>query len=253
VKIGLALSGGGARGIAHLGILRAFEEKGVKVDCVSGTSVGAIIGALYAQGMSADEILEAILNTRIFPSLRPAWTLRGLLSMERIQSLLLKLVPHNRFEDLQRPLTVVATDLQLGKPRYFSSGQLIPALLASCCVPGMFNPINLDNTTYVDGGITDNFPVRILRSECDFIIGLHCNPIVSVPQARTFRSVLERTLLLAINSNAENNKNSCDLLIEPPELGRFSTFELARARELADIGYRYASAFLTTERLASFS
>ena len=253
MKIGLALSGGGARGIAHLGMMRALEEKGIRIDCVSGTSVGAIIGALYAQGMAADEILEALLKTRIFPSLRPAWTLRGLLSMERIQALLLNLVPHNRFEDLRRPLTVVATDLQLGKPRYFSSGPLIPALLASSCVPGMFNPIYLDNTTYVDGGITDNFPVRTLRSQCDFVIGLHCNPVVPVPQARNFRSVLERTLLLAINSNAENSKTFCDLLIEPPELGRFSTFELARARELADIGYRYTSKLLTAEKLTALS
>jgi NTE family protein len=253
VKIGLALSGGGARGIAHLGVLRALEEKGVSFDCISGTSVGAIIGALYAHGMRADEILDTILKTRIFSSLRPAWTLRGLLSMERIQALLLNLVPHNRFEELQLPLTVVSTDLQRGKPHYFSSGPLIPALMASSCVPGMFNPIFLDNTTYVDGGITDNFPVLAIRGQCDFIVGLHCNPVIPVPPAKNFRSVLERTLLLAINSNAERSKASCDLLIEAPDLGRFSTLELARARELADIGYRYAREFLTAEKLALFS
>jgi NTE family protein len=253
VKIGLALSGGGARGIAHLGVLRALEEKGVRFDCISGTSVGAIIGALYAQGMRSDEILDAILKTRIFSNLRPAWTLRGLLSMERIQLLLLNLIPHNCFEELQLPLTVVATDLQLGKAHYFTSGPLIPALMASSCVPGMFNPILLGQTTYVDGGITDNFPVLPLRNQCNVIVGLHCNPVVPVPQAKNFRSVLERTLLLAINSNAEKSKASCDLLIEPTELGRFSTLELARARELADIGYRYAREFLTAERLAIFS
>ena len=249
MKIGLALSGGGARGIAHLGMLRALEERGVTFNCISGASVGAIIGALYAQGMKADEILDIILKTRILSSLRPAWTLRGLLSMDRIQSLLLNLIPHNQFEQLLLPLTVAATDLQLGKPHYFSSGPLVPALLASSCVPGMFNPIFLDQTTYVDGGITDNFPVLAMRSQCDFIVGLHCNPIVPVPQAKNFRSVLERTLLLAINSNAEKNKASCDLLIEPSGLGRFSTLELARARELADIGYQYACEFLTADKL----
>jgi len=170
VKIGLVLSGGGARGIAHLGILRALEEHKVVFDCVSGTSVGAIIGALFAQGMRPEEILEAILQTRMLRSLRPAWTLRGLLSMESIQSLLVHFVPHDTFEALRIPLTVVATDLEAGKPHYFSQGALIPALLASSCVPGMFNPVVLNGTTYVDGGITDNFPVRAIRSRCDVII-----------------------------------------------------------------------------------
>lgn len=252
MKIGLVLSGGGARGIAHLGVLRALEEHEVKFDCISGTSVGAIIGALYAQGMRPQEILEAILQSRVIRNLRPAWTLRGLLSMESIQSLLVHLVPHNTFEALRIPLTVVATDLEAGKSHYFSRGALIPALLASSCVPGMFNPVVLNDTTYVDGGITDNFPVHAVRPQCDFIIGLHCNPVVQASQARNFRSVLERTLLLAINCNATVSKADCDMVIEPPSLGEFSTFELARARELDELGYAYAKSFLTADRIRAF-
>jgi len=250
VKIGLALSGGGARGIAHLGMLRALEEKGVKFHCISGTSVGAVIGALYAHGLKADEILQTILATRIFASLRPAWTLSGLLSMDRLQRLLLEFLPHNSFEQLQLPFTAVATDLEQGKPAYFTSGPLIPALLASSCVPGMFNPVYVGKTMYVDGGITDNFPVHPLRDRCDFIVGLHSNPVVPQVIARNVKGVLERTLLLAINSNAEKSKTLCDLIIEPPGLGKYSTMELAKARELADIGYRYTSEFLTPEKLA---
>lgn len=252
MKIGLALSGGGARGIAHLGMMRALEEHGIKFACISGASVGAIIGALYARGMRPQEILEVILQTRIFRSLRPAWTLRGLLSMDSIQALLNPLLPGN-FEDLQVPLTVVATDLEAGHPRYFSQGPLMPALLASSCVPGMFNPVNLNGTTYVDGGITDNFPVRAIRKDCDRVIGLHCNPVVHAAQASNFRNVIERTLLLAINCNAARSKEACDLIIEPPLLGSVSTFELSRARELAEIGYSYAIAFLTPDRLRSLT
>jgi NTE family protein len=251
VKIGLALSGGGARGIAHLGMLRALEEHDIKFATISGASVGAIIGALYAQGMRPSEIMEAIMQTRIFRSLRPAWTLRGLLSMESIQSLLMQFVPHNTFEGLQIPLTVAATDLETGKPCHFREGQLIPALLASSCVPGMFNPVAFNGTTYVDGGITDNFPVRAIRHDCDFVIGLHCNPVIQAPPAKTFRNVLERTLLLAINCNAERSKADCNMVIEPSELGTFSTFELARAREFEQIGYTYAKTFLTADRVAT--
>jgi NTE family protein len=250
VKIGLALSGGGARGIAHLGMMRALDEHEIVISHISGASVGAIIGALFAQGMRPQEIMEAILQTRILKSLRPAWTLRGLLNMESLQSLLSQFVPHNSFEGLGRPLTVVATDLEAGKPCYFSEGALIPALLASSCVPGMFNPISLNGTTYVDGGITDNFPVRAIRNQSDFIIGLHCNPVVRAPQARNFRNVLERTLLLAINCNSTHSKKICDLVMEPPQLGRFSTFEMARAREFEEMGYAHAKSLLTPEVLA---
>lgn len=245
MRIGLALSGGGARGIAHLGMLRALDEHEVKFACISGTSVGAILGALYAQGMRPAEILEAILQIRIIRNLRPAWTLRGLLNIESVHSLLTQFVPHNSFEGLRIPLTVVATDLETGKAGYFRQGPLIPALMASSCVPGMFNPVLLNGTTYVDGGITDNFPVHAIREDCDFIVGLHCNPVVQAPRARTFRNVIERTLLLAINCNAEKSKRECDMVVEPPELGSYSTFELARARELEQIGYSYAKEFLS--------
>jgi NTE family protein len=204
---------------------------------------------LYAQGMSPQEIFDSILRMRIFRTLRPAWTLRGLLRMESIQSLLAELIPHNTFEGLRLPLTVVATDLEAGKACYFSSGSLIPALLASSCVPGMFNPVELNGTTYVDGGVTDNFPVQAIRNQCDFIVGLHCNPVVQAPQAKNFRKVLERTLLLAINCNATRSKSSCDMILEPPLLGSFSTFELARAKEMEQLGYAYAKSFLTSDRI----
>lgn len=239
MRVGLVLSGGGARGIAHLGAIKALEEWGVRFESISGTSVGAILGALYANGMTPDEILEVILQTNIYRSLRPAWTLKGLLRPDSIRVLLEKHIAHNNFSALKRKLVVVATDLESGKATYFSKGELIPALLASSCVPGMFNPVQIDGKTYVDGGIVDNLPAAILRSESDFVIGLHCNPVVEVPAVNNFKSVIERTLLLAINGNAVPSKALCDVVIEPPDLGRISTFELAKARQLVEIGYKF--------------
>lgn len=237
--VGLVLSGGGARGISHLGAMKALDEWGIRCQHVSGTSVGAIIGAFYANGMSPDEILEVIVQTRILRSMRPAWTLRGLLRLDSIRLLLEKYIPHNNFSSLKLNLTVVATDLEKGKAEYFSSGELIPALLASSCVPGMFNPVEFNGCTYVDGGIMNNLPASPIRKQCDFVIGLHCNPIVTISPVSTFKTVLERTLLLAINGNCVNSKALCDVLIEPLELGNISTFEIARAKELVDIGYRF--------------
>ncbi len=237
--IGLVLSGGGARGIAHLGVLKALDEWGIRFQHLSGTSVGAIIGALYANGMRPDEILEVIARTRIMRCMRPAWTLRGLLRLDTVHVLLEKHIPHNSFSGLKMKFTVAATDLQAGRTTYFSAGELIPALLASSCVPGMFNPVELNGTTYVDGGIMDNLPATPVRQQCALVVGVHCNPVIPVSRATTFRSVIERTLLLAINGNTLNSKALCDVLIEPPGLGNISTFELARAKELADIGYKF--------------
>jgi NTE family protein len=241
-SVGIVLSGGGARGIAHLGILKALEEWGIRCTHISGTSVGAVLGALYAHGYHPDEILEIIMQARILRSMRPAWTLTGLLRLDGVRELLVRYLPGNRFEDLPIKLVVAATDLQAGKAVYFSEGELIPALLASSCVPAMFDPVKLDGRIYIDGGIMDNLPAQVIRDKVDFLIGLHCNPIVEDTQPKNFRTVLERTLLLAINGNTTTSKGFCDVLIEPPELGKVSTFEVNKARALADIGYQFAKA-----------
>lgn len=239
MKVGVVLSGGGARGISHIGVLKALEELGVSIHCVSGASVGAVIGALYAGGYTPDKILEIILTTRFFRSMRPAWTLTGLLSMGGLREVLLEYIPHNNFESLRLPLTVTATDLRMGKSAYFSKGELIPPLLASCSVPAVFNPFPWNNGVYVDGGIMDNLPTKPIRSQCDFLIGLHCNYITAEFDVKNFRAVIERSLLLAINGNTSVSKGLCDILIEPKEAGKISTFDLGKAKELFDIGYQF--------------
>jgi NTE family protein len=239
MKIGLVLSGGGARGITHIGVLKALDELGVSIHCVSGTSVGAIIGALYAGGYAPDRILEIIVTTRILKSMRPAWTLKGLLSLDGLRDVLLKYIPDNKFESLGIPLTVAATDIRKGESAYFSQGELIPVLLASCCVPAVFNPVQLNGSAYVDGGIMDNLPAKPIRGHCDFLIGSHCNYINAEFDVKNFRSVIERSLLMAINGNTTVSKGLCDILIEPTESGKISTFEVGKAKELFDIGYQF--------------
>ncbi len=239
MKVGLVLSGGGARGIAHLGVLKALDEFGVSVQCISGTSVGAILGALYANGLSPDGILDIIVKTSFLKAIRPAWTIKGLLSTNSLHTLLLKYIPHNRFESLSIPLTVAATDISKGKSVYFSTGELIPALVASSCVPGVFNPYKFNGSVYIDGGILDNLPARILRDECDLLIGSNCNHVSDNFDGKNFKSVVERSLMMAINGNTPVSQSLCDFIIEPTEAGKISTFEFGRARELFDIGYRF--------------
>jgi NTE family protein len=239
MKIGIVLSGGGARGISHIGVLKALEEFGVKANCLAGTSAGSIVGSLYAYGYSPDKILEIIQATSLFKSVRPAWALTGLLSLEGLRDVLLKYIPENSFESLKIPMTIAATDIRRGKAVYFSKGELIPTILSSCCVPAVFNPIQFQECTFVDGGIVDNLPSKSIREQCDFLIGSHCNYISDDVDVKNFRTVIERSLLIAINGNTTVSKSLCDVLIEPPEVGRVSGFDLSKAKDLFEIGYQF--------------
>lgn len=244
-KYGLVLSGGGARGISHIGVLKALDEMGLKFDRLAGTSAGSIVGSLYAYGYTPDKILEIVLQTSFFKSVRPAWTMTGLFSLERLKDVLLKFMPENSFDALKIPITIAATEIVQGRPDYFSSGELIPSILASCCVPAVFSPVQINGHVYVDGGLMDNLPARCIHDEVDFLIGSHCNFITSEFNLVNFRSVIERSALIAISGNTTASKNLCDVLIEPPEVGKYSGMDLSRAKDLFDAGYNFTKANFT--------
>ena len=239
MKTGLVLSGGGARGIAHLGVLQALEELEVKIDVISGTSAGAIVGALYAAGYKPGEILNIITATRFFKTMRPAWAWTGLLSLQGLHDILLSHMPENNFESLHIPVYIAATEIQKGEVEYFSQGALVPAILASCCVPAVFNPVSFRGGIYVDGGVLDNLPVKPVREQCDFVIGSHCNRIGHNFNLRSLRSIIERSLLLAISGNTAGSKARCDVLIDPVDLGNISGFQINKAKKLFESGYEY--------------
>ena len=140
-RIGLVLSGGGARGISHLGVLKALEEYKVKIEKIAGTSSGAVIGALYSCGFSPEKILDLIVSTSFFRLLRPALKMTGLLSMEGIGKLISTYINDRSFSDLKIPLVVAATNINRGETTYLSNGKILPAVLASSCIPVIFNPI----------------------------------------------------------------------------------------------------------------
>ena len=239
MKRGLVLSGGGARGIAHIGILKALDEMKITFDFISGTSAGSIIGALYAAGHKPDHIFELVKNLSIFKSVRPAFAWTGLLTLDGLKELLLKNIPENKFESLKIPLTVAATDLRNGRLHYFTSGELSTAIVASSSIPAIFNPVQLNGNLYVDGGLLDNLPVRPIRQLCDFIVGCHCNHVSPDFDVTNLKLVVERSLLIAIQANTEISRNLCDLFIEPPRMDRFSSLDLSKAQEIFEFGYRF--------------
>jgi NTE family protein len=235
--IGLVLSGGGIRGVAHLGVLQALTERGVKISRMSGTSAGAIAAAFFAQGYAPKDILKIVSDAPLFKQLRPSFTGAGLLSILKVGSLLRPYFPDNAFDKLKIPVTVAAVDLSEGKALYFNEGDLCTCLLASCCLPGIFKPITINGHMFVDGGVLNNFPVEPLIGQCDIIIGSSCNHLQAVAEIDSFLEMFDRAAMLAINSNTERNKSLCDIVIEPQGLGNYGIFDTKYAEEIFWLGY----------------
>ncbi|MHB8206467.1 patatin-like phospholipase family protein [Mucilaginibacter sp.] len=236
-KIGLALSGGGVRGVSHLGVIQALTDYGIKFSHISGTSAGAVAGAFFAAGMPPREILQVIKDAKLFKLLRPAIGSTGLVSIMKVSSLIKNHIPHNIFRELNIKVTISAVDLGESRLVYFTEGELDTAILASCCLPGLFKPIIINGHMYVDGGILNNFPVDPLVGNCDFIIGSTCNHLPIVTEIKSFANMIDRAAMICINSNLSTHKILCDVVIEPQGLGGYGIFDTDAADEIFMIGY----------------
>lgn len=242
-QLGLALSGGGARGIAHLGVLAALDELQLPVARLAGVSSGGIVAALYAAGLPPREVLRLLQALSIIRITRVALSRSGLLRMDAVGTLLEQYLGVGcTFEQLRLPLTLVATDLLAGTSVRFSSGLLIPPLLASAAVPILYQPVKYQGRQLVDGGLLNNLPVEVLAETAApglRLVGVHCNPPNPAAQVANFRALVERTFNLAIGSNTVQSRQLCHLLLEPPALRQYRTMSFRRAPELFDIGYQY--------------
>ena len=239
MKTGLVLSGGGARGIAHLGAIQALLERGIKPDVISGVSAGAIVGSLYGAGLMPEEILRNLISTKVFRYLRPAWSKFGFLNIQKLIAIYKLYLPVKTFEELQLPVFISAADIMDGKTVYFSEGDLTKAMLATTCIPLLFAPVKMDGMLMVDGGIINNLPVEPLISDCNLIIGVHCNPSNKNYKPKGMKSMLERTFHLSIANNVRERVQYCDIFIEPPELVNIGLFEISKAREIYRMGYEH--------------
>ncbi len=239
MKIGLCLSGGGARGIYHIGVLQAFSEAGIEFSVISGTSAGALVGVLYASGIPPKEMLAIALNTKWFNFIRPSLPERGLIGMDYLESILKKNIPYDGFESLRIPAKITATNLTLGSLDVFDKGSVIAPVLASCCIPMLFKPIRMNGHLFLDGGILLNMPAVVIRQECDLLIGVSLLPLVANTEYDLNSSfkLLTRVLELAINSNSCDQKDLCDILVESPEIASISKFDLRESERLYQLGY----------------
>ncbi|MFT4202773.1 MAG: patatin-like phospholipase family protein [Chitinophagaceae bacterium] len=247
MKIGYCLSGGGVRGVAHLGIMKALDEKGIKPDIIAGTSAGALMGAFYAAGFTSDEILEVVLRSRFLSSGNLQWRKAGFFSMRYFEKLFQVIFPKDAFEALKIPLVVNATNIITGEAEYFEKGELINVLLASSCVPMLFEPVEMKDSIYMDGGILDNFPVQQLIGRCDKIVGSYVNDMDIASKKISMMTVIDRTFNLSVNSMVNNQKQYCNVFFAPPDLMRYGIMDMKKAATIFEESYQYAHDIITDE------
>ncbi len=241
-KLGIALSGGGARGIAHLGVLQALEDHGYEIDCLSGTSAGAIVSLLYSAGKSPGEILSFVEEMSLLKTLRLGFPNKGLADLAYLKTKLEELIPQRTFEELNKKMFVAVANLNAGKGEIIHSGPVIDYVIASASIPMIFKPVILNDVTYVDGGLFNNLPVEPLIKHCEYIIGVNVLPVkeMTKKQITGMISIGARCFELVIRSNIISNQRHCDLIIEPQNITKFNLFNLGKAKDLFDEGYQEA-------------
>ncbi|MCX6054454.1 MAG: patatin-like phospholipase family protein [Chloroflexi bacterium] len=230
-KLGLSLSGGGARGLAHIGVLKVLETEGIKISSISGCSMGGLIGALFAIGISIQQIEAfAIENTSIREMIRLvglAPSRRGLIEGQKIRKLLSKIIREDTdFLDLKIPLTLNAVDINSGKEIALTEGNLLDAIMATTAVPGFFEPVLIEGFYLIDGGVLDNLPIKFLQNKnLDIIVGVdvHQDLLNDLPIRNLTESKLDffqnlyrsETIMISEITKFNLEKFSPDVLIKP--------------------------------------
>jgi len=240
-KLGLTLSGGGVRGIMHIGVLKALEEEGIRPGIISGTSAGAIIGAFYAAGLSPDQIMKIVDESGWFKIVKPAIPVKGFMTLDYLRKLMVKHIPEDNFSALHTPLLVTVTNLNSGELEVYQDGPLFDRVVASASVPLMFEPVQDDGTLYLDGGLMMNLPASPIRDRCRFLLGVNLVPKVPL-EKRELSGIVRiamRCFDIAIISNMEKELSLLDWVIQPEALNDLSMFDFSfsKGRQLYQLGY----------------
>ncbi len=237
-QTGLVLSGGGTRGFAHLGALKAFKEHDIKPDIIAGVSAGSIVGALYADGEDAEKALKALSTKRLLGFLEFIFPRRGLVKMTGLEKTLSSTLKAKKIEDLEIPLIIFAVNINTAKLEKFDKGDLVKAVIASSSIPVVFPPVKMGDHYYLDGGIINNFPADVIRDECEKVIGINVNPIGEFENINSLKSIAERTFHISMRNQEASKEEFCDIYIEPEGLDKFGLLDISKANEIFELGYK---------------
>ena len=242
-KIGIALGGGFARGLAHIGILKVLEEEGIPVDFIAGTSVGSVIGAAYASGISVKELEEVASLVRFKDFSRWTFSRFGLFSNDKMTVFLHKILRCKTFEELKIPLAIAATDIITGEAAIFTKGDLVDPVRASCAYPGMFQPVKIDGRLLVDGLLAHSVPAMPLRdmgAERVISVSLSAHWVKPGGPRHVF-DVIGQCFSIAQERMCGPWKAASDIILEP-EIGEFAYDDFVRAPDLIRCGEAAARA-----------
>ncbi len=244
---GISFSGGAGYGFALVGALKVLEKNAILADMVSGTSVGAMIGAMYASGMTASEIEKAVLEFR-WSDISTGLSLKGdgLINLDKIGQYVEKHTKVKRVEDLKRKMFIAAVDMTSGKEVIFDKGPLGQIIRASCSLPGIFTPVIMDGAIYIDGGLLNNMPTNALKQAgADFIIGID---VISNNKTDMFKmkdvfSVLWRSWQISIEAHMKMKDEQADIVIMP-EIRNINPFDITKKHQLIKAGEAAAEAVM---------
>lgn len=238
-SVGIAFSGGGAKGFAHIGVLKAFEQFGIVPDVISGVSAGSITVAMYGSGLSTDDMIECFAEASGLGEFTE-WSLpkQGFLRLDRFAGKLASWLPVKNLEDMKIPTVVCATDFDHGKSVGWGKGEIVPRVIASCSIPIIFHPVKINGVNYVDGGVLRNLPAWAIRDYCTTLFGSNCSPIRrSFTKKASIIDITYRTFHLMMKSNTVQDLRLCDHVIETSQMSSVRTFELSGLRKGVTIGY----------------
>lgn len=240
MEVKLVLSGGGARGFAHIGILIGLYELGIRPVAISGTSAGSLVGAFIADGFHPAEVKEIFEKHKFKKSLHFKNLKAGIFSSDSIHDIISKNLRAKNIEELKMPFYVTTTNLENGDRVVFNSGAIIERVVASCSIPILLPPVYINRIPYVDGGVTSNLPVEpFLPKNETKIIGVNVNPISPYSPDTGIIDTVDRTIQLCLKENVMRNAAYCDAFIEPKGIDKYQLMDNEKVKEIIELGYTH--------------
>ena len=244
---GICLSGGSALGYAHAGVLQALSEYGIVPEVVAGSSMGAIIGTLYAAGYTPHEMMEICRSKKMYDIhklLKPSFSRKGFASHQTLRNLLTDIVPQNSFDCLQHELHFCITNIGDATYKIVNSGNLQDYVVASASIPGVFQVNYIDDGIYVDGGLLNNLPAETIRDKCRILIGVDVLPYFKKSEVKNATDVLIASMRMMIHANSIEGQKMCDHLIVSPGIKKFNEFDFDKYEEIYQTGYDAAVEYI---------
>jgi len=242
--LGLVLSGGGARGFAHMGVARALYEKGLRPDAISGVSAGAIAGAFLAAGFEPEEVYHLLEDQDIMKISSIQIPKEGLLKLTGLKKQIQKHIRYKNIEDLPVPLWVAVTNLQKARVEYHNKGPLADLVLASASIPIVFSPVEINGFQYVDGGVMDNLPIKPIRRLCQKVIAVNISPVYEELHLDSLFKVATRIFHLTVDKSTRYWSKKADLLILPPGVEHHDILRTKHIHQLYQDAYSYTTNLL---------